>query len=66
MTSEEAKIGMRVRVREEHRYPQVRGKSGTVTHVWGDPHYVALDVLLDSGGEKLFWHHELEEIPVTP
>lgn len=62
MTSEEAKIGMRVRVREEHRSPDVRGRMGTVTHTWGDPHYLALDVLLDGGSEQLFWHHELEEI----
>lgn len=65
MTSEEAKVGMRVRVREDHRYPHVRGKKGTVTHKWGDPHYVALDVVLDDGGQKLFWHHELDGIPET-
>jgi hypothetical protein len=63
MTSEEARIGLRVRVREEHRAPHVRGKTGTVTHTWGDPLYLALDVLLDNGNESLFWHHELELIP---
>ena len=63
MTSEEARIGLRVRVREEHRSPHVRGRTGTVTHAWGDPHYLALDVLLDDGDEKLFWHHELERVP---
>lgn len=47
MTSEEARIGPRVRVREEHRTPHVRGKTGTVTHTWGDPRYLVLDVLLD-------------------
>jgi hypothetical protein len=47
MTSEEARIGLRVRVREEHRTPHVRGKTGTVTHTWGDPRYLVLDVLLD-------------------
>jgi hypothetical protein len=61
MTSEEAKIGMRVRVSEDHRSTTVRGKSGTVTQIWGDPHYVALDVLLDGGDQQLFWHHELDE-----
>jgi hypothetical protein len=64
MTSEEAKIGMRVKVREEHRIPHLRGKTGTVTHTWGDPHYLALDVLLEDGTSQLFWHHELEEIDV--
>ena len=44
----------------------MRGKTGTVTHTWGDPRYfLALDVLLDDGDEKLFWHHELEEIAGT-
>jgi len=62
VTSEEARIGIRVRVREEPRSPHVRGKSGTVTHTWGDPHYLALDVLLDDGDENLFWHHELERV----
>ena len=54
-----------MRVREGHRSSHVRGKTGTVTHTWGDPRYLALDMLLDDGDEKLFWHHELEEIAGT-
>ena len=60
MTSGEAKIGMRVRVREDHRSPHMRGACGTVTHIWGDPNYTALDVRLDNDDQKLFWHHELD------
>ena len=54
MTSEEAIIGTRVKVREDHRSAQLRGESGTIKHRWGDPNYVALDVLLDNGLLQLF------------
>ena len=60
--SEEAQIGRRVRVREDHRTPDWRGKAGTIVKRWGDPIYTALDVLFDDGGWQLFWHHELEEV----
>lgn len=62
MLSEEAQIGRRVRVREDHQAPDWRGKAGTIAKRWGDPSYTALDVLLDDGGRQLFWHHELEEV----
>jgi hypothetical protein len=39
-----------------------RGLTGTVSRKWGNPEYLALDVLLDDGRTLLFWHHELEEI----
>jgi hypothetical protein len=35
---------------------------GTIEERWGNPEYIALDVLLDDGRSELFWHHELEEI----
>jgi hypothetical protein len=38
------------------------GMVGTIAKRWGDPNYVALDVLLDDGSTQLFWHHELEEV----
>ena len=62
MISEEALIGMRVRVRDSLLRADLRGLEGTITRRWGSPHYLALDVLLDDGGTQLFWHHELEEI----
>lgn len=61
--SEEAQIGKRVRVREDHRTPDWRGQERTIDKRWGDPNYTALDVLLDDGDRQLFWHHELEEVP---
>lgn len=62
MTSEEARIGTRVRVREDHRSAHLRGQEGTIQHRWGDPNYVALDVSLDNGLMQLFWFHELQAI----
>ncbi len=62
MLSEEALIGMRVRVSDSLRRADLRGLEGTITGRWGSPHHLALDVLLDDGGTQLFWHHELEEL----
>jgi hypothetical protein len=62
VTSEEALIGARVRVREPLLKSELRGQEGTITKSWGNPNYVALDVLLDEGSSELLWHHELEQI----
>ena len=62
MESKEAMIGMRVRVDEALRESKLRGLLGTIRGRWGDPEYLALDVLLDDGRLQLFWHHELGEI----
>jgi hypothetical protein len=62
MLSESAQIGKRVRVRADHRSAALRGMVGTIEERWGNPEYIALDVLLDDGRSELFWHHELEEI----
>jgi hypothetical protein len=62
MISEDALVGMRVRVRESLARADLRGIKGKIAGRWGSPHYVALDVLLDDGRTQLFWHYELEEI----
>ena len=62
MLSEEALIGMRVRVSKSLLRTDLRGLEGTIARRWGSPHYVALDVLLENGRSELFWHYELEEI----
>jgi hypothetical protein len=33
---------------------------GTIEHRFGQPKYLALDVLLDDGRLELFWAHGLE------
>ena len=62
MRSEEARIGARVIVGESGFRPEFWGLTGKVRAKWGNPGYLALDVLLDDGRTQLFWHHELEEI----
>lgn len=61
MTSEEARVGLRVRVCDSLMRSELRGLVGTIEARWGPRDYVALDVLLDNGRSELFWHHELEE-----
>ena len=65
MMSQEALIGMRVRVHEDHRLAHLRGQKGMIKNRWGDPNYLALDVLPDDRRLELFWHHELEELSET-
>jgi hypothetical protein len=62
MRPEEARIGRRVRVRNDHRKTSFRDRQGIIAKRWGDPTYPALDVLLDDGVWQLFWFHELEEV----
>jgi len=59
---EEAQIGNRVRVREDHRKTDFRGREGTIAKGWGAPGYPALDILLDEGDWQLFWYYELEAL----
>ena len=62
MMSEAALIGARVRVGESGWRSEWHGLAGKITAQWGNPEYLAFDVLLDDGRTQLFWHHELEEI----
>jgi hypothetical protein len=62
MKSEEARVGKRVRVRNDHRATSLRGRESTIVQRWENPCYTALDVLLDEGHWQLFWYHELEEV----
>jgi hypothetical protein len=51
-----------VRVREgARRRSTLPAPAGTIEKRWGNPGYPALDVLLDDGTLRLFWHHELGE-----
>jgi hypothetical protein len=49
MTSEEAVVGSRVRVSGQYRVEHLRGQVGMITKRWGNPRYIALDVLMDDG-----------------
>lgn len=60
MRSQEARIGVKVRVFDSYRVPRLRGLVGTIEHTYGHPDYRALEVRLEDGRRELFWHHELE------
>ena len=62
MHSEEAQIGMRVRVRNTLLRAELRGREGKIMERFGSPDYAALNVLLDDGSQQLFWHHELDPV----
>ena len=62
MRSEEARIGMRVRVRNTLLRAELRGREGEITERLGSPDYAALNVFLDDGSQQLFWHHELDPV----
>ena len=63
MRSQEARIGLRVRVGESGLRSEWRGLTGTISGRWGHPDYLALDVQMEDGSSRLFWHYELEEVP---
>jgi hypothetical protein len=63
MRSEQAQIGTWVRVGQDSGLrSEWWGLTGTIRAKWGDPQYLALDVLMEDGRTLLFWHHELEEL----
>jgi hypothetical protein len=64
--SEEAQVGAKVRVRNDHRKPELWGMVGTVEQRWGKPNHTALLVRLEDGRYELFRHHELAEVEEEP
>jgi hypothetical protein len=64
---QDAKIGASVRVRGDPGLPsELRGLKGTVSgkwaNPWGAPEDQVLEVRLDDGRTRLFWHHELDGV----
>jgi len=53
---------MAVRVREDRRRPDLEGLLGTVQKTYGEPEYLAVDVVLDDGQLELFWFHQLDAV----
>jgi hypothetical protein len=60
MRAEEACVGMKVRVREEHRILERRGMVGKVVGRYGGEVYVVVDVRFPDGQRRLFWPEDLE------
>jgi hypothetical protein len=55
-------VGMRVKVRQEHRILERRGMVGKVVGRYGGEEYVAVDVRFPDGQYRLFRPGDLEEI----
>jgi len=67
MSTKDARIGESVRVRGDPGLPsELRGLTGTVSakwaNPWGAPEDLVLEVRLEDGRTRLFWHNELEGI----
>lgn len=52
---EKARDGVRGRVGEGRRRPEMRGMNGSIEQRYGSPDYPALDALLEDGARELFW-----------
>ena len=61
MRIEQARVGKMVRVRGDRHEPQLRGVVGSVLRCYGEPEYLALEVIPKDGRSRLFWHHEVVE-----
>jgi hypothetical protein len=67
MRSEHARIGTSVRVHQDPGLPsELQGLTGTVSgkwaNPWGAPEDLILEVRLEDGRTRLFWHQELEAV----
>ena len=62
MRYEQALVGKKVRVRGERHEPELRGVVGSVLRCYGEPEYLALEVIPKDGRPRLFWHHEVEGV----
>ena len=61
MRIEQTRVGKMVRVRGERYQPELRGVVGSVLRCYGEPEYMALEVMPKDGRPRIFWHHEVEE-----
>ena len=62
MRSEEARVGMKVRVCEHHRISERRGMVGRIVGRYGGEEYIAVDVRFGDRHYQLFSPKDLEEI----
>jgi hypothetical protein len=62
MNPQEIRIGMQVRVGEDHRIEERRGMVGKVVGRYGGEDYVAVDVVFADGEPRLFSPRDLKEI----
>jgi hypothetical protein len=67
LRSEEARVGIKVKVGDRHRIVERRGMVGRVVGRYGGGEYVAVEVRCVDGQYRLFWPDDLlEEISPQP
>jgi hypothetical protein len=59
--SKQARVGKEVKVPGDRYEPELRGVVGSVLRCYGEPEYMALEVIPKDGRSRIFWHHEVEE-----
>ena len=59
---EEAPIGTKVRVCEDHGISELRGTVGKVVGSYGGEEIVVLDVRFPDGRHRLFWPGDLDDV----
>lgn len=62
MRYEQARVGKAVRARGDRRGLEFRGVVGSVLRCYGEPEYLAVEVVAEDGSSRVYWHHEVEEI----
>ena len=62
MRTEVAHVGMKVKVRQEHRILARRGMVGKVVGSYGEEENVVMDVRFSDRSRWLFWPEDLEEV----
>jgi hypothetical protein len=59
---EQAHVGMKVKVREDHRISELRGIVSKVAGSYGGEEFMVLDVHFPDGRYQLFWPGDLEDV----
>jgi hypothetical protein len=59
---EKAPIGIKVKVREDHRVPELRGTVGKVVGSYGGEELMVLNVHFPDGSYQLFWPGDLDDV----
>ncbi len=62
MPEEKAPVGIKVKVREDHRVPELRGTVGKVVGSYGGDELMVLNVHFPDGRYQLFWPGDLEDV----
>jgi hypothetical protein len=61
---EHALVGKMVRARGDRRGAGFRGVVGSVLRCYGEPEYLAVEVIAKDGRSRVFWYHDAEEVEV--